>query len=329
MCGAVGIDLGYNRVKIFNGRWEKQFPSIVGTDDVVLFTGGLVEDTDIMLEEPYQVRIGEGVGVQSRWSYRRQDRDWWKGEEWRALFLAGLSEATWTSGEAVVTIGWPVSWYSDKGALRAFMLGEHKFKRSGRDRQTVNIVDARVIPQGLGMGCDYLLDAEGQAKDKRLLKKHVAYVIVGSNNSGFVDAQGLRVGKASAHRDFGSWTAIDEMREVVTRKAPGLRLSDHAVDQVLQTGVIRDSGGSVDVSAEASVIWSHLTQATKAAMSQLWGSCRQFDEIVFGGGCVHHIGRALLKAYPWGTLHPRPVLADVTGMWKLSKRVVNLRKAGK
>jgi hypothetical protein len=304
------------------------FPATTGTANAVLFS--LNGDQDIVLEEPFPVRVGGDVAAQSLWEFRRQDRRWWQKDEWKALFFAALSEASLTTTDMVLTLGWPTSWYlDDKDAIRTALMGEHKLKRAGRRRQAANLLDVRIMPQGLGLGCDMIFDAGGHINNPDLLKQKHLYVNVGSNNTNFIASQGLRVGQRSASRDFGSWTAVAELRQMLDVKAPGLKLSDHEIDEVLRTGEVYYDGQRLDLSAEVADIWHHLEKAVIAAMTQLYDEARQFQHIIFGGGCIHHIGAGLKAAFPWATLHPAPEFGEVSGYQKFAQRIANLLAAEK
>ena len=166
-------------------------------------------------------------------------------------------------------------------------------------------------------------------RDDALLHQRHAYVNIGSNNTNFIDAQGLRVGGASTSKDFGSWTAVAEMNQVLSQRAPGLKLTDHQIDQVLQSGYVQYGEQQLDLRVVAAEIWHHLTKSVIATMGQLWDECRQFSTIIFGGGCVHHIGAELREAYPWSTLHPVPEMGEVRGGYKFAQRVAAALKVGK
>lgn len=130
MLTVTGLDVGYFGVKVKTNRMEGvSFPATTGTANAVLFS--LNGDQDIVLEEPFPVRVGGDVAAQSLWEFRRQDRRWWQKDEWRALFFAALSEASLTTTDMVLTLGWPTSWYlDDKDAIREALTGEHKLKRA-------------------------------------------------------------------------------------------------------------------------------------------------------------------------------------------------------
>jgi hypothetical protein len=99
---------------------------------------------------------------QSRFLNRREDRHWITSPEWRALFLAALTELTpGTAVDVAVVTGLPVAFYSDKEQVQQHVRGEHRVQREGRRTQPLRVTNARVIPQPFGSPLTAVLDDRG------------------------------------------------------------------------------------------------------------------------------------------------------------------------
>jgi len=300
---------------------------LVASAGPVIFSG-LDGHGDLVLEMPFPCRVGEDVVSQSIWESRRQDRGWWKSREWRALLMAMLTELHGVSADAVLCLGLPTSWYiADKDEVRGALIGEHVVKRGGRDKQKFNLVDVRVLPQGLGLLMDVVLDDNGQVVNKDVFESRVGVINIGSNNTNYLDVQRLRVGSASWSSDIGSWKAAESLKRVLAVKAPTLRLSDYEIDNLLRADGVAVGGGKwLDLRVEIAEIKADFARAVLAEASQGWGSGDQFRAILVGGGSAYHVGDAVGKVYAHAALHGRPVNGDAWGQWKFSKRVAGVAK---
>ncbi len=321
------VDGGFFEWKALNGRWELRFPAVVGTAEAALFS--INGDDDIILEWPRKVQVGASVLSLSAWARRQQDRLWWQTEDWDSLLKGALSGLCWNSCSVTLVAGLPVSWYGDKDAVREHLLGEHHFQRVGRHRQTVHVVDARVLPQGVGIAMDALMDDAGQVTAKTLFDAPLGVIDIGGGTTNLVATQRLRVLGESRSVEIGGWRAINAMRKVLEAKAPGLRLHDHEVAQVLQGGVAAVGGDVVDLRADAAYILDEFAETLDAEIVSLWGrGALRYQNIYIGGGGSLLIGSRLARRYKQAQLVLNPSFGNARGYFKFGKRIAAAQGAG-
>ena len=201
----VGIDVGYNATKAITDKRRAMFPSAVGTPDRARFAlppGGNGDGAAaIILTAPDHVLIGDEAVQQSRFLNRREDRHWITSPEWRALFLAALTELTpGTSVDIEVVTGLPVAFYSDKDQVQQHVRGEHRVQREGRRTQLLRVTNARVIPQPFGSLLAAVLDDRGHIHRPDLAQAAVGLIDIGGKTCNLLSVHRLsEIGRETAH----------------------------------------------------------------------------------------------------------------------------------
>ena len=162
----IGLDIGYNATKLFDGKTKTIFPSASGTVNKSRF--GLTNKDDFIVKIPGdgEWMIGETAVGESRIIARREDRKWITSPEYYRLFIAALSKVK----DSVVSIvtGLPVAFYDDKDELEQILkAGEHIFSVNGVDRK-VTVDRCLVVPQPFGTVAALALDENGNINNKDL-----------------------------------------------------------------------------------------------------------------------------------------------------------------
>lgn len=319
-----GVDLGYFQVKGMNFRdWRCCFPSVVGSGESVIFS--LNGQTDIQLTYPAPVQIGAGAVDVSTWRRRVQDRLWWQSSEWEYLLLGALTELHWASAQAVLVLGLPVAWYAqDKDGVRNRVLGQHRVTRKDRDMQTFNLVDVRVLPQGLGVLCGEIFDDQGQVANRVLFDSRVAVVDVGGYTTNYVESVGLRVLGASDSRMIGAWRAVAALRSVLAKELPSVSLRDYEVAELLRERVLWMGAERVDLGVQIDSILGLFAEEVMAGMTELWNGCGQFRSILLSGGGAALIADRIAERYPAVRLVEGAVYGNVRGYLRFARRVAGV-----
>ncbi len=325
---SLGIDIGYNAVKACGDRGKLcAFPSVVGSPEQARFSLS-PEGSGIVLSQPVNIAVGDAAISQSRWLRRREDRSWIGSDEWRALWLAAVSELVAGSAEAVAVLGLPLAYYSDKAAVRDSITGDSRFQREGRRAQTVKIVEARVVPQPFGAVLNLALDSNGAISDPDLAKARLGVIDVGGHTTNLLSVDRLsEVAYQSASVSVGGWDAVRALRTVLDDQAPGLSLRDPDIAAALVARGVHVYGRWLDLSKQIDRIVEPMAATVIGQASQLWNGAANLQRVIVAGGGALLLGDYLTRHFPHAAVIPDPVQANARGFWKLARRVASATSA--
>lgn len=321
-----GIDLGYNAVKAASdGGRRAAFPSAVGTPDRARFSLNGGGAGAIVLTSPEHVLVGAEAVTQSRFLTRREDRRWIESDEYRALFLAALTELTpATVAEVALVTGLPVAFYDDRERLLERLLGEHKAQREGRRAQVLRVTQARVIPQPFGALLAAVLDDRGGIADQALARAAVGVIDCGGKTTNLLSVNRLsEIGKETASVNVGGWDLVRATRQWLSEKYPGLDdLRDHALAEAIQARALRYYGEPVgDFPAFVEERAADLAGQVIAQASHLWNGGATLDAVLVTGGGALLLGNAIRAHWKHARIVADPVNANALGYWKLARRL--------
>lgn len=318
-----GLDVGYSATKLVSGERRVSFPSAVGTPDKARFSVNGAAGS-IILVEPDNVAVGEGAVRQSRFLHRREDRAWIESPEWYALALAAFSEVTTaTRVEMRVVTGLPVSFYDDREALKARLLGGHRLQRESRHSQTVEVTDVRVIPQPFGALLAATLDDRGRIVDDDLATGAVGVIDVGGKTTNLLSVNRLsEIGTETASVNVGAWEAVRALRTWLATHCPGLEdVRDHDLVAAMVARQVRFYGEPVDLSAVVEDILEPLAGQVLAEATQLWNGGAALDAVLVAGGGALLIGPFVQRHFRHARVVADPVYANAVGYWRFAERL--------
>ncbi len=318
----LGLDVGYSHTKAVAGDRRAAFPSAVGTPDKARFSLNGHADT-IMLLEPEHAQIGAGAIEQSRFVRRREDRKWIESAEWRLLFLAAVSEVTSAKrAELRIVTGLPVAYYTDKQAVRDRLLGTHRLQREGRHAQTVDVVDARIVPQPFGALLCACLNDRGVITDQELATGSVGVIDCGGKTTNLLSVNRLaEIGRETASVNVGAWDAVRGLRRWLDGHCPDLDLRDHQVTEALITRSVKYYGEPVDLAQPVADILEPLAEQVLAEATQLWNGAAALDAILVSGGGALLLGPYIGQHFRHARVVSDPVYANALGFWRFAQRV--------
>lgn len=317
----IGLDVGYSHTKAVSGERRAQFPSVVGTPDKARFSLNGV--TSIVLMEPNHVQVGEGAVAQSRFLHRREDRRWTEGDEWYTLFLAGITELTMASrADLRVVTGLPVAFYDDRRVVRDRLLGSHRTQREGRNAQTFQVSEVKVVPQPFGTLLAVCLDDRGRIADKDLATSTVGILDVGGKTTNLLSVNHLaEIGRETASVDVGAWDAVRAVRDWLSAHYPDLDLRDHQVVDAIIARQVRYYGEPVDLTSTVEETLEPLADQVLAEATQLWNGGAAFDAVLVSGGGALLLGPYIQRHFRHARVVSEPVFANALGYWKLAQRL--------
>ena len=320
----LGLDLGYSATKAVAGQKRVTFPSVVGTPDRARFS---LNDAgaDIVLDVPGdgQWLVGQGAVIQSRFVDRREDRRWIESDAYRRLMLAAFSEVTSaTMVELTVVTGLPVAFYSDKDALLARFLGEHKAAREGRRAQVFRVKEARVIPQPFGALLAETLDNAGRIVNQDFASGNVGVIDVGGKTTNLLSVNRLaEIGRETASVNVGAWDAARAVRDHLADACPNLELRDHQVIDALIARQVTYYGEPVDLGAVVDATLEPMGEQVIAQATQLWNGGAGLSAILVSGGGALLLGPYIKRRFQHARTVQDPVFANALGYWRLAQRL--------
>lgn len=324
----LGLDIGYSDVKGCSGERRFSFPSVTGTPNLSRFS--LNSSRDILLATEGRAGrtylVGEGA-MQSRFTSRREDRDWLDSEEYGLFIQAAFSELSTSTAPVELTVvsGLPISYYErDAERLKARLLGEHRITRLRRSPQTFRVNRCKIVPQGVGALLSLALDDKGGMGDKELVTGTAGIIDIGGKTTNFVAVNRLREQPAeSGSIDIGAWDAVRQMREYLDGHYPGLTLKDHQVNEALQGRAIKYEGRRIDLAGVVDSILEPLAADIAARAGQLWNGGAGLDRLLVAGGGALLVGDYLRQHKNLRRLEvvDNPAFANAVGYWKYAQYI--------
>lgn len=319
----IGLDVGYSHTKAVSGdRPPVIFPSVVGTPDKARFS--LSAENGLILTHPLNVQVGAGAVTQSRFLQRREDRHWVESDEWRALFLAAITELTTaTFTELRIVTGLPVAFYADRQAVRDLLLGDHKVQREGRHMQTFRVVDCRVVPQPFGTLLAEALDDRGRVIDQELATGAVGVIDVGGKTTNLLSVNRLaEISHETASVNVGAWDAIRAIQNWLADRYPGLEeLRPHKVIEAVIARQVKYYGETVNLAPVIDQTLTPLAEQILAEATQLWNGGATLDTILVTGGGALLLGQYIRRHFRHACLVENPVFANALGYWRFAQRL--------
>jgi plasmid segregation protein ParM len=316
----IGLNVGYSHTKAIADERVALFPSVVGTLDRARFS---IERTDgLALLEPREVLVGEEAVLQSRFVNRREDRNWIAGEDWYILALAALTELTTASVEARIVTGLPVAFYDDKQIVIDRLIGEHRVRRDGRNRQTITVTGVRVVPEPYGCLFDQLWDNRGVTRDAEMATAHVGIIDIGGKTTNLLSVHRItEIARQTSSISAGAWDVVRSVREWLHTHLPGLEPRDHALVRAIIAGTIHYRGEAVDLTAVVAGPAAHLAARVVSEASQLWDGAVDIDRILITGGGALLVGKhiAAHPEFPHAHIVDDPILTNARGFWKYAR----------
>lgn len=317
----VGLDVGYSAVKTVSRNRRVTFPSAVGTPERARFS--LNDASAIVLVEPDHVQVGESAIAQSRFLYRREDRRWVESDEWHMLFSAALTELTTaTRADLRIVTGLPVAFYADKATVRDRLLGTHRAQREGRNAQTFQVSDCRVIPQPFGALLAVTLNDKGRITDQGLATGAVGILDVGGKTTNLLSVNRLaEIGRETASVNVGAWDAVRGLRTWFDDRCPDLELRDHQVVDAIIAHQVKYYGEPIDLASAVDDILEPLAAQVIAEATQLWNGAAGLDAILVSGGGALLLGPYVKRHFRHARIVAEPVFANALGFWHFAERL--------
>ncbi len=218
--------------------------------------------------------------------------------------------------EALCVTGLPATWSVDRDLAQALV---------ERLRAAVRLRKVRVIAEPLGIVYAALLDNDGEiVGDEALQRGRVAVIDLGHHTLDIAVMQRMAPEPDSlATYQLGTARPLHRLQQRLAARYDLRELSLFAVDEAVRTGTLRvgavretlPSGWDTPLVENARSIVKHLEEA--------WGSGRQFDAILVGGGGaeVPALTEAIQAQFSHAQVLPDGQIAVALGYARLGRRL--------
>lgn len=234
----------YNKA-VYDGKPPIIFPSVAGETHQAgfdLWGNGTGLEIECLGQKWL---FGEEALLQSVMATQRREPEWVLSDQYLAMLLAAISEASNASRLSVnVVTGLPYDDYRNKGlreAYRSSLLGEHVIQRKGRNSQRISIEQVLILTQNFAPALFHLLDEKGNPQISSH-KRYIGIIGIGSYTTELGTIELLAgefkpkaVETQSRSEPFGILSAIHLLREKF-RAEFSVNFKDFEVVQALQTG---------------------------------------------------------------------------------------------
>jgi hypothetical protein len=249
----------------------------------------------------------------------------------RALFYTTMGNLLGEgSYEASIIAGFPVHVLEDKAqagrvlrGLRKWMVGEHTFTAGNAEtRLTVNRVEG--MPQPAGAFFAWGLNHEGRwIQDDKYQDAPVAICDIGFNT---LDLFNVRAGRVIRRYTGGDTAGMRRAAETLIERVQGMGGGTLSLSQADM--LLRERSPTLWIDGEATDLQPLVQQAVEVAASGIaafierkWGNAGGFALLLFTGGGMIPLQRAVLQLYPRGIVLDDPVTANAVGLAKYATRV--------
>jgi plasmid segregation protein ParM len=324
----MGIDIGYNAVKIAYADTEAQevtivtesIPSVTGSADQSRFSFS-GNGTTVYTLSGDDYFVGNDAINSSRHTNRREDRNWIETKEWAQLFAAALTRSK-HSNVSIVT-GLPVAFFEDKEKLLSLINENHIVGKNGTDMQ-FKVLKSAVIPQPFGTIFDAVLDVHGNISDPALATSTIGVVDIGGKTTNILTVQNLseRVRQTSSVNS-GGWDVVRAVKIKLDKEYPDNEMRDHEIASGIRNGNIKMFGKTYNITAIVADAVYNLSLQIVSECTQLWGQGSSIDKIFITGGGANLIGKSIADSYRHASVVANPEFANARGYAKLANRLLS------
>ncbi len=322
---SIGIDLGYEAVKVVTSSQRVSFPSIVGTPEQSTFKLG-AESTFVIRINDRTYNVGEAALEQSRFTTRQEDRDWYNSQEYLVLLHGALS-SLYKEGhrEVVVVTGLPVAFYeSDKQKVRdLFESDMHIVMRDDNPAIPINVLRCFVIPQVMGTLLNEALNDTGQIANQIVAEGRIGVIDIGGNTTNFLHAHKMGdVKRETTSINLGGWDAMRAVRPMIEEVCPDVEYADHEISRIIAEGLVKYRGEEIDLSDRIATILDPMAEQLIAKAKELWpGGGARLDSILLSGGGSLVLGERIKTQIDHTDIRvvEDAIFANANGYYKLAK----------
>lgn len=290
----VGLDIGFGFTKATNGRESLTFKSIFGeASDIQFreqFIGQAASDDQLHVEiDGTGYFVGEFAERQSNVRSFTLDQDQLIGNFAKILALAALSRMAPGTDVLRVVTGLPISYYRrHREELTAILQGKHSVVRvdahGKSESMTININQARVIPQPFGSLFNAMMSNSAEVSDKRFVQEKIGIIDIGFRTCDYSIADKTRYSeRGSRTTDSGIAQAFSIIASNL-QDLTGIDVELYRLYEAVARGSIKIRGKTIDLKPITGETFGKLASSIAGEVDRLWSDDWDIDLIVVTGG---------------------------------------------
>ena len=318
----VSVDWGFGYTKAVSEEGRRvYFPSVItpmSGEDLFPVTTEYEAKIRANGEEVYYLAIGslalhcDGICA-------------WKDDYFQnrnIVYLLSLAVALLSDGHPVqLTVGLPMKvFYHQKDKVKEMLDGFKAEVTLNSGQRTVNIEEAKILPQAAGVFYSQLLDMNGNIRDRNLIKQKTGVIDVGFRTTDILamqkDSRGLLPRKDLADgMDEGINNSQRKVREVISREVKDdvpLEFIEKAL--AFNGGVLFYKGKNFDLSEYMEKTNRTLASRIIDKVSNVWGKeVDDMRQVIIGGGGGNDLLPYLREEIPHTVLADDAFFANAKG----------------
>ena len=290
----LGLDIGFGFTKATNGRESLTFKSIFGeASDIQFreqFLGQSGADEQLHVEiDGTGYFVGEFAERQSNVRSFTLDQDQLVSNFSKILALTALSRIAQSNDAVRVITGLPISYYRrHRDALTDTLQGKHSVVRmdaTGKGHEfTVNINQARVIPQPFGSLFNSMLSNAAEVNDKRFVQEKIGIIDIGFRTCDYSISDKTRYSERGSRTTDSGIAQAFKIISGNLQDQTGVNVELYRLYDAVEKGSIKIRGKTIDLNPIKNETFSKLASSIAAELERLWADDWDIDLIVVTGG---------------------------------------------
>lgn len=314
----IGVDLGFSQSKFSTLSRETCFKSVVGWNFRSMMSD--FGQDDIVFDQPDMI-IGRGAITYADDEIRHEDDHWIESDEFKMLFLAGVSELYEGNGNIYAVCTLPINLYkTSKGKVTENLEGTHMFTRFKREPQKIS-VKIREVPQAFATLCNEVLDDSGIPTSSLALKR-IGVIDIGGKTTNFLLTERLRdIKHRSASLNKGCWHIVKQLQQVLMRELNRSTLSEYEVEEALFSSILEHNGKEQNIDEYRDPILQSFLRQLLPKIQQIWPDFQGIHKIFLAGGGSYLFEAELCQRFQQAGLVSDPIHGNAKGAAKLAQRL--------
>lgn len=286
----MSADLGKGWSKVRSSSQALSFQSVIAIESgSVDFDTPFNPETAFMIEyEGERWTLGETVYNRGGLAINIESRQRINTDFYKVLFVGAMTAVLKNSCEVHPILSLPPGSYYDKNKQKAQLAGNYQVTvfQNGTPKTlefVVPLEHIRVVPEGFGTICSFVLDEDGRMIDDTLFKNVVGIVDVGTLTYDLIMMDKLQLVRRSTDSFNGALNIVHKRIKEYASKM-GVDIPDYKLDQCLKNRYFLKDGKPESLIIVIETAAKELAQAIEARILSLWNDGNDVEYILLTGG---------------------------------------------
>jgi hypothetical protein len=292
----VSLDLGNGFVKARSAARSVSYPSVISVMSQSIEFDLFGSDDFVIGYDGHRFAIGETVHFKGLTPVTISHRSRIGTDFYKTIFASALAATVKTSAVISPVVSLPPAAYWDKEKQKEALAGVYEVEvADGKGKfkkltYTVPYENIRVIPEGVGTVCMFVLDENGNEIDDTMFKNVIGIIDVGTYTTDLIQLDRLKlVRRGTDSIPHALHDIHTKLRNLTSTR--GYDLDVHKADEVLRQGWYRQGGLRIGIDKEVEEWAKQLSQLVSGAIRSNWNGGDDVDFILVtggGGGLVYN-----------------------------------------